>query len=367
MSGTIANNLGRSSGVVGSAGSGITLDSGDPAVDTNPAGGLGTVWSNSTSGETYVCTDITAGSNVWKNVGDGTGAIEPYAYQGTQYGYCHGGENGPTPDLNVINKFSFSSDGDAVDADDLTVASQYVSGSHSTTHGYSAGGPDNHIDKYSFADGGNATDVGNLTTSLGSCAGLSSRTHGYTVGGYIPSPASYSADYLKYSYSSDGDATDVANCTVGKLQSSGATDTVHGYIMCGYEHPSEAATVEKFSYSSNDNSTDIGDMPTDGYRMGGSSSLTYGYVMGGAFPMTRAIEKFNFSGTFATATVGNIVTTARQGLASASSTTHGWHMGGTDNASPYNEIGKFAVASDGDASDVGNLTTPVQYGFGTSY
>jgi len=76
MSGAIENNSSRSSGSVTTKGSGITLSTGDPTVSTNPAS-LGTMFVNTTSGETYVCTDITAGSNVWKNIGDGTGNIEP--------------------------------------------------------------------------------------------------------------------------------------------------------------------------------------------------------------------------------------------------------------------------------------------------
>ena len=39
----------------------------DPTVSSNKA--LGTQWINKTSGEVYVCTDATAGENVWTNVG----------------------------------------------------------------------------------------------------------------------------------------------------------------------------------------------------------------------------------------------------------------------------------------------------------
>ena len=63
-----------------------TKSASDPAIDTNPSGGTGSVWVNSTSGETYVCTDATADDNVWTNVGAGTGDVVPWSYQGTQYG-----------------------------------------------------------------------------------------------------------------------------------------------------------------------------------------------------------------------------------------------------------------------------------------
>ena len=55
----------------------ITKSSSDPTGSTNPAGGVGTVFLNTTSGEMYSCTDATAGANVWTNIGDGTG-VQPY-------------------------------------------------------------------------------------------------------------------------------------------------------------------------------------------------------------------------------------------------------------------------------------------------
>jgi hypothetical protein len=47
----------------------------DPTVSSNKT--LGTEWLNSTSGEMYICTDATAGANVWTNVGAGTSSIAP--------------------------------------------------------------------------------------------------------------------------------------------------------------------------------------------------------------------------------------------------------------------------------------------------
>jgi len=55
----------------------ITKSSSDPAITTNPSGGVGTVFLNTTSGEMYSCTDATTNTNVWTNVGPGTGDILP--------------------------------------------------------------------------------------------------------------------------------------------------------------------------------------------------------------------------------------------------------------------------------------------------
>lgn len=56
----------------------ITKSASNPTVSTNPSGGVGTIFLNTTSGEMFCCTNATAGANVWTNIGDGTRAIEPF-------------------------------------------------------------------------------------------------------------------------------------------------------------------------------------------------------------------------------------------------------------------------------------------------
>ena len=75
----------------------FTTSTSDPLITTNPAAGVGSLWYNKTSGEMYVCTDATAGENVWTNVGAGTGDVAPVpAALGNLYGYHHGGYHGGT-------------------------------------------------------------------------------------------------------------------------------------------------------------------------------------------------------------------------------------------------------------------------------
>jgi len=76
MSGIVGGNSSRSSGLIQARGSGITTSASDPTVSTNPAS-VGTMFVNTTSGEVYIATTITAGKNVWTNIGDGTGNIAP--------------------------------------------------------------------------------------------------------------------------------------------------------------------------------------------------------------------------------------------------------------------------------------------------
>ena len=333
----------------------------DPAIDSNKA--LGTEWLNSTSGEMYICTDATAGENVWTNVGAGSGNIEPYIYQGTTYGYSHGGGN---PDLDVIERFSFTSDGNGVDVGNLVGVNEYVTGTHSTTHGYCQGGQStNRIEKYQFVASANATLVGALSQNRDSCGGLTSKTKGYTCGGYYP--AAQRNEIWSYSYVSDGNATDVADISSIRLQPGGATDTINGYIMCGHSGPVPAITgVDKFVYATEANSTEIGDLTAGGHRMGGCSSLTYGYSVGSSYPVSDRIDKFNFVGSFTATDVGNLVQTVRGGMGCSSSTTYGYTSGYSTPAHG-NEITKFSFSSDGNSTDVGDCTVTKGNSAATSF
>ena len=167
--------------------SSFTKNASDPTISTNPSGGVGTLWANTTSGEVYCCTDATAGANVWTNVGTGTGDIEPYTgFQGLTFGYSSGGVgntwpgNSNIPRVDVTEKFSFTSDADATDVSNLLAALKEGVGLRGRTHGYVAGGGTaasgqiNVIQRFSYSSTSNGTDVGDLTVG-----------RGYTFGGNI--------------------------------------------------------------------------------------------------------------------------------------------------------------------------------------
>ena len=65
-------------------------------------------------------------------------------------------------------------------------------GQSSATHGYTSGGyttgRDDTIDKFPFSTDANATDIGQLSVARNGAAGQSSTTHGYSAGGYQPAP-----------------------------------------------------------------------------------------------------------------------------------------------------------------------------------
>jgi len=97
----------------------------------------------------------------------GTGYIMGFAGQGGD----------PETSINRVQTFSFASDGDAEDTQDLFAGVIYTAGSSSTTSGYVSGGKTsytsptprvltNMIQKFPFANTTTGTDVGDLATAV---------------------------------------------------------------------------------------------------------------------------------------------------------------------------------------------------------
>jgi hypothetical protein len=342
----------------------VVKNASDPTVSTNHANGVGTVWANTTSGEMFICTNATAGANVWTNVGAGTGDVQPYRFQGTIAGYVYGGTE---PTSGDVQKFSFTSDGNATDVGNQSVQRNSYTAASSTTHGYCMGGSGgNVIDKFAFASAGGFTmsDVGNLTQSVTYPSGMSTESYGFRAGG---SPNTDRIDRLDFS--SDGNATDWANLhTARSAASNGISGATHGYVAGG-----ASDQIQKFQYSSQSNGTDVGNLlRAFENQSGATSSTTHGYVVGSSSvptAPTNVIQKFPFASDTNSTDVGNIT----QGVflpGTASSTTHGYRAGGDTGSggNQTNVIDKWANASDGNATDVGDLAHTQNYlGQGSQY
>ena len=347
--------------------SSATKSSSDPTVSTNPSTGLGTKWINTTSGEIFILTDATAGANVWTSTGGTSGNVNPWQFQGTQYGYTACGAT-PT-NTNIIDRFSFTSDGNAVDVGDALVARQAYGGTSGETYGFWSGGSPqtDDIQKYQFVATANSTLVGDLVGGTRDAnAGCSSTTHGYTVGA---GGGAVQNAIEKYSHSSDGNSTDVGDLLMNVSYAAGCSDPVGGY---GYAVGSTSSNViQRFSFSSDGNSTDVGDLQANRSGQAGASSTTHGYGMGGdatSTPGTNVIERFAFAASGNASDVGDLLN-SNWTYVGHSSTTHGYASGGYTGGSPItvNVIQKVAFGSSGNATDVGDMTTVRYYPAGSHF
>ena len=198
------------------------------------------------------------------DVGDLTlGRAQGAGQSSTTHGYFSGGRD--SLNTNTIDKFPFSSDDNATDVGDLTALVKMNGGQSSSTHGYSSGGrarsapsspqiTTDTIEKFPFSSDTDATDVGELTLANYFVAGQSSSTHGYSSGGYTNG---YTNIIDKFSFATDANATDVGDLTASKYGGAGQSSTEFGYMSGGYFTND---TIEKFSFTSDGNATDVGEL-----------------------------------------------------------------------------------------------------------
>ena len=352
--------------------SSVTKNASDPVIATNPSGGVGTVWQNTTSGEMYICTDATAGANVWTNVGVGTDDIKPAAYQGTQYGYACGAYAAS----DVIDKFSYTSDGNATDVGNLTIARGISQGNSSSTYGHVSGGRAgsyyNTIDRFSFASDGNASGWGNLTDleEVGYGTGCSDIDYGYTVGG--KNASIYKNIIQRFQFSSNAGASDVGDLTANRQAMTGHSDqgNSYGFVAGGETGPpwAELNIIERFAFASSSNSSDVGDLiaaNSNQFRNWsiGPNSSSYGFTIGGNPNSINNIQRYAFASS-ANATDWADLSTGNYGQAGSSSETNGYAAGG---AVTNTTIEKFPFASQTNATDIGNLSVNRGYTEGNQY
>ena len=349
----------------GSALTGITEttnSASDPAIDTN--GTLGDIWVNTASGEMFILTDATTDENVWTNIGAGTGDVQPWVFQGTIKGFSMGCESGAS-ELDTIEHYSYSSDGDATDAADLTFGVEGGAGGKSETHAYYLGGKNgsntviNTIQKFAFASVANSTNVATLKEQRKECAGVSSQTHIFVTGGAASQVGSSALadDIQKIATASDANGVRTGDLSNNHTQGTAHTSETHGHAVGGYTTASSGAVsdvIERYSLSSDENASDVGNLTVSRRSCNGMSSSTHGYSSAGA-PTTNIIDKFQFAASANATDVGDL-TVSQQKSGASSSTTNGYSADGGNSGGGSNHIEKISFSSDGNASDIGNLT-----------
>ena len=329
-----------------------TKSASDPTISTNPATGVGTEWVNHTSGKQFICTDATAGANVWKASGGGTGSIAPFAGWGSTYAFAAIDNNG------AVDRYAFGSSSSGSNVLALSVNRKESGASSSSTHGYRIGGytgsaDTNIIDRFTFSSLATAVDHGDLSRVIRHPSCTQSDTHGFRAGGYFPDDQSN--DIEKFSFASIATIVDVGDLAMKQYAPGAGCSTTHGYVFGG--QPGSAGyfdTIQKYSLSSTGNATDQGNLSTGHTHAASCQSNLAGYSMGGngaGSGTTVAIDKVTWASDTSGSNIGNL-TVARAMAGGGSSNDHGYAAGGTG----QNVIDRFSFSSDGGAVDVGDLS-----------
>ena len=223
------------------------------------------------------------------------------------------------------------------------------------------------VGKFAMSSNTTASGIPALGTNLfpdfsrGRASGRSA-TKGYYMFNFSPNDTSIDA----FPFAAEDAMTDTTG-TLTQVRKNFQGEPVGDGLFCyaaGGFNPGVGIvnTVDKFPTAADDQAgTDVGDLTVARQGQAHVSSTTFGYAAGGGGPpgAKNVIDKFPFA-TDANATdVGDLLVT-QQAAAGASSTTHGYAAGGIGTPAPANrrdDIGKFAFASDGNATDVGNLAS----------
>ena len=316
------------------------------------------------------------------------------SFPGAVRGYVCGGFLGKWPD-NVsgpnsaygrqIQKISLVTDGDSTDIGDLIANSTGQGGHSSQTHGYTtgeslnvSGSNTNVIQRFPFATDGDAVDWADLTSvNKQNLAPASSYSHGFTLGGNNWNHSIVLDVIDKFPFASQTDATDWADATVTKTGVAGCSSPTHGYSLGGTLFPGSITqnVIEKYPFATQTDSVDVADITLARQSPAGVSSETDGYCVGGVTVGTNPgnsaplwdrteIDKHSFASGGNSTDHGDLPLEASAGAhsgAGISGTTHGYHVGGIyswnvhNHQYPREQIEKFAYANNVTATDVGDL------------
>ena len=271
---------------------------------------------------------------------------------------------------NVIDYVTITTTGNATDFGDLTSLTQQHGafssssravffGGKAVANGTGQGTATNVIQYVTIASTGDAADFGDLTAANAiSPAGVSSNIRGVRVGGQNPDVGVINVmDYV--TIASTGNATDFGDMDAPAMTAYSCNSSTRGIVSGGGEN-SILDVIQYITIASAGDSTDFGNLGSALYQgsSGIVSSATRGIVaMGGrdANNYVPTIEYVTIASTGNATDFGDLSTNTRE-LGSASSTIRGLAAGGLASNTPINNIQYITIANTGDSTDFGDLT-----------
>ena len=323
--------------------------SSDPLTSTNPSS-LGATWINTTSGEIFVATSISAGSNTWKGT-DGT-TVEPALFYGSR-GVFAGGQNTYNSGVNTIDYITIASTGNATDFGDLNTTSYGYGGCSNGSRGVIAGCQSNNIDYITISTPGNATDFGDLTTTKKYLASCSNGIRGIWGGGTPATTATNTIEYV--TIASTGNATDYADLTAAKKALAALSDGTKGVFGGGT--PTSWSYLNNMDYltiATGGSAADFGDLTVARRWLGATGNTTRGLFAGGDTGSDSNVIDYITTATTGNATDFGNLSLARKSAAGCTNGTRACFGGDGDN--PKTCIDYVTIASTGNAFDFGDLS-----------
>ena len=280
--------------------------------------------------------------------------------------------------VSTIDYITIPTLGNSKNFGDMTAAFYLNSAFASSTRGISGGAypaPGTSIYEYvTIASEGNSISFGNLATNQKYGRGaVSSSTRGI-LGGYYQQDVTM--EYIEID--TLGNGADFGDLTVGRSYSAGMNSPTRGVFAGGFQTSPGAQTFNTIDYvtiAHKGNAADFGDLIAHGVPYDGALSSNTRGVITAKMVYSPGTHHDNRTMDYITiASTGNAIefgdTNGDHNIAVATSTQiRGVFMGGLGRTSPNPVVGNIeyiTIATTGNATDFGNLSTAKYYGGGTS-
>lgn len=289
-----------------------------------------------------------------------------FRLQGTLNGFTMGGYN-PTVST-VIDAFSFVTDGNATSVGSLATPVYHQAGGRSTTHGFVFGGYTgtaviSDVQKFLLAATTTTSKVSNLVSTKYQLHSLNSETKIFVCGSTIAG-----RDIERFVIASDSVEAALNNAfTSSKQSGSGGSSTALGFGLTAAGYFSDDV-IEKFVFATEAASALSYTLTNNLHSVAQTESADNWYTMGG-YPgsglFSSVIEKAPFATEANSVNCGNLSANAGYPNDGQCSTNYGYCTG--QYFTGGNLIDKWAFATDGLASDIGDLSSERGLGAGTQY
>jgi hypothetical protein len=323
-----------------------------------------------TNGTSYTFNVWAINAFGWSSPSDASGSVSPVAPIGA---FSLGLDSGGTP-INVINKITIGSTGNATDFGDLSTNKNGEKAALSSAtraiflggQGPSGGSDKTNVIEYKeFSSSGNTVDFGDVSEATMSASGSGSDTRGVFS---IPNN-----NYTGYiTYASTGNSTSFGDFSVmSNAYRNTAVSSNTRVVFCGNGDASQDEIMEYFTIASIGNATDFGDLtvPVGAPSKGQMSSGTRGIIAGGissAGSYVNTIQYITIASAGNSTDFGDISTTAQTGGACSSTSRGVFSLGLASGGGAVNTIEYITIGSTGNSADFGDLTAVSYYSAGCS-
>ena len=199
-------------------------------------------------------------------------------------------------------------------------------------------------------------------------AGIGTNTsHAYFAGARDLISGSVGSTIAKFSFAHDEEVSYPGVLTVARGDAASSCSSTHFYNSGGLAaSDAESNVIDKFAFASGTNATDVGDLQLAKYSLGGNQDgsgafSSKGFVCGGTSPFggaNNSIDTFPFASDGNATDAGDLSDFKRR-QSSQSSESHAYNAGGYNGSpttSQQNKIEKFLFTTSNTSVDVGDLT-----------